>query len=245
MANSRKLSRKKDPILFWEECLAVFVYNAMKAGELEFSTTVLFEILGESTREVTAADKRASWWGHKIRNVKSALGDGPPSANEGTLKHIREAAKLINAKPFEAETLARKALTKPLPQQLSKILFNETDLSVVEEEQATYGETALEGEWRLILHFQKERDGRLPKLAKQWFRESHGGNLFCEACSHNPEVSVGIDVIEAHHRVPLSEIEKPTETKISDFIMLCPNCHRTIHKIENCDFEKLKSLVNN
>ncbi len=244
MADTRRLNRKKDPILFWEECLAIFVYNSIKAGELDFSSAILHEILGECTREVTDPDKRASWQGHKIRNVKSALGDGPSSANEGTLVYIREAAKLVEDHPYEAETLARKSLTKPLPTKLSNILFKANNLLGVEEPPISYGhESSIEGEWKLVLHFEKERDGKLPKLAKQYFRDKHNGRLFCEACNYNPESSIGIDITEAHHRTPLSEIEKPTETKVTDFIMLCPNCHRAMHKIENCDFSKLKTLV--
>jgi hypothetical protein len=63
----KRLNRRTDPILFWEEYLAVFVYNAIERGELDFSSSILYELLGECTRQNTEPDKRASWWGHKIR----------------------------------------------------------------------------------------------------------------------------------------------------------------------------------
>ncbi len=39
----------------------------------------------------------------------------------------------------------------------------------------------------------------------------------------------GEDYIECHHRTPLLQ-SGPTTTTISDFALLCSNCHRMIHR---------------
>jgi len=39
----------------------------------------------------------------------------------------------------------------------------------------------------------------------------------------------GLDLIEAHHRIPLSQGAR--DTKPEDFAMLCPCCHRAVHKL--------------
>lgn len=39
----------------------------------------------------------------------------------------------------------------------------------------------------------------------------------------------GADYIEAHHKIPLSELTGETRTRPSDLAMLCANCHRMIH----------------
>ncbi len=39
----------------------------------------------------------------------------------------------------------------------------------------------------------------------------------------------GLDLIEAHHRIPLSRGIRATMPE--DFAMLCPCCHRAIHKL--------------
>ncbi len=90
---------------------------------------------------------------------------------------------------------------------------------------------AEEGELKIRLHVQRERSRELVKMAKQIFREKHNGHLYCEVCSFDFEKIYGDpDFIEAHHRVPLHQLEPGTKTKLSDLQMVCANCHRMLHR---------------
>ena len=56
----------------------------------------------------------------------------------------------------------------------------------------------------------------------------------------------GKEFIEAHHLTPISNLKKGETRKITsnDFAMLCSNCHRMIHRLENSgDVNKLKSIL--
>ena len=41
---------------------------------------------------------------------------------------------------------------------------------------------------------------------------------------------LGKGFIEAHHRVPLSEIDGEKITTLEDLALVCSNCHRMLHK---------------
>jgi len=88
-----------------------------------------------------------------------------------------------------------------------------------------------EGGKVLRTHLRTERDGNAARLAKEIARKrSKNGKLICEACAYVPEDEYnGLELIEAHHRTPLSQGVR--ETKPEDFAMLCPCCHRAVHKL--------------
>jgi predicted HNH restriction endonuclease len=97
-----------------------------------------------------------------------------------------------------------------------------------------------EGAKKLVKHYQRERDSGLSRDAKTAFAKANGGKLFCQACGVEPLKLYGVEVIEAHHRIPLSKSEEGRVTEIADLIMLCPSCHRAVHRIPDCDCEALK-----
>lgn len=99
-----------------------------------------------------------------------------------------------------------------------------------------------EGSKALRTHLRTERDGNAVKLAKALARKrSRNGKLTCEACACVPEDDYhGLDLIEAHHRIPLARGIR--ETKPEDFAMLCPCCHRAVHKLINEEVEPLIAL---
>ena len=81
-------------------------------------------------------------------------------------------------------------------------------------------------------HKFRERNSKVVQLAKENFKNKHG-RLFCQACEFDFEKEygqIGVDFIEAHHTIPVSEMKNGHKTKIEDFVMLCANCHRMIHK---------------
>jgi len=100
-----------------------------------------------------------------------------------------------------------------------------------------------EGGKVLRTHLRTERDGNAARLAKELTRKrSKTGKLCCEACGCVPEDDYrGLDLIEAHHRIPLAHGVR--STKPEDFAMLCPNCHRAVHRLINDGLEPELALI--
>ena len=99
-----------------------------------------------------------------------------------------------------------------------------------------------EGGKVLRTHLRTERDGKAAQQAKALARKrAKNGKLTCECCECVPEDDYrGLDLIEAHHRIPLSRGVR--ETKPEDFAMLCPCCHRAVHKLINQGMNPVSSL---
>lgn len=108
-------------------------------------------------------------------------------------------------------------------------------------EKAFTGRNGLEGAKKLAEHYRRERDAGLALRAKAAFAAAHHNKLFCEACGCEPLKVYGVEVIEAHHKTPLSSCAGARETKIEDLLMLCPSCHRAVHRIPDCSFDVLKA----
>ena len=105
-------------------------------------------------------------------------------------------------------------------------------------------ETVAEAEeWRakLRIHLRRERSRKLViefKRSLPHFR--------CEICKFDFENfygELGQGFIEAHHRIPVSELVDGQTTKITDLIALCANCHRMIHRNPALTVADLRSLI--
>ncbi|UQB70067.1 MrcB family domain-containing protein [Epilithonimonas zeae] len=98
---------------------------------------------------------------------------------------------------------------------------------------------------KLKYHLRVERNSRISKLVK----DKKG--YICEACSfdfENKYGSLGKDYIEAHHLSPISTLEpgKIEMDLVDDFAVLCSNCHRMIHRLDNpSNLEELKKMIKN
>ena len=72
--------------------------------------------------------------------------------------------------------------------------------------------------------------------------------LPCEVCGFSFLARYGehgADFIEAHHRVPVSELTEETENRVEDLAMVCANCHRMLHRGErSLSIPELKALLN-
>lgn len=84
------------------------------------------------------------------------------------------------------------------------------------------------------LHLRYERRGNVSSKVK---REK---GLTCEGCGLDALAHFGTkiatSVIDAHHKKPLSEMpDGRREPKVDDFLVLCANCHRLIHRLERPD----------
>lgn len=90
---------------------------------------------------------------------------------------------------------------------------------------------AVEGQARLISHLRRERNSALANKKREAAKTEHG--LKCEGCgSFSERLYPGLEASlwEVHHRAPLSALRAPAHTLMKDLAILCPCCHRAIHR---------------
>ena len=110
----------------------------------------------------------------------------------------------------------------------------------VEEAADELPEGGDEGRLRLVSHYRRERKKSVSITAKRIARRLHPDRfLVCEICATVPEKIYGEDTIEAHHRIPLNQVIGSRRVMPSDLAMLCPNCHRAVHKMESCSMDEV------
>jgi 5-methylcytosine-specific restriction protein A len=102
------------------------------------------------------------------------------------------------------------------------------DSTSAEGDQKADPENGIEGR-RVRWHRRVERNAKLAQAAKKF----HGTK--CMACEFDFGEfygELGAGYIEAHHLIPLSELNgRPTELNPeTDFTVLCANCHRMVHQ---------------
>ena len=88
-----------------------------------------------------------------------------------------------------------------------------------------------EGQVVYKLHKLRERNQTINKKKKEIHHRQHG-KLDCEVCGFDFNAvygEIGSGYIEAHHRVPLSELSGESKTRLDDLALVCSNCHREIH----------------
>lgn len=104
---------------------------------------------------------------------------------------------------------------------------------------------AVEGGRKLVFHLRVERD---PGIAKEavW-RHVRDVGLVCGVCaldfSRRYLMSAGAHCLEAHHKLPLSLRLAASRTNLEDFLVICPSCHRVIHKVRAFDEDSLARLL--
>lgn len=93
-------------------------------------------------------------------------------------------------------------------------------------------------------HRQIERNPSHAKLVRQL------QGTICKGCGKDPRNTYGdvaVGLVDAHHLRPLSSLvegEVVSFDPIKDFAVLCPNCHRVIHRLEDAgDLAALRALV--
>lgn len=90
-------------------------------------------------------------------------------------------------------------------------------------------------------------EGRLSNKDIKAIKEHLG--YVCMGCGLDPVKKYGEtmkNILEAHHKTPFSELEEGESriVKPDDFLILCPTCHRMIHKLSSPDdLEGLKKLL--
>ncbi|MFK7049382.1 MrcB family domain-containing protein [Flavobacterium columnare] len=118
-----------------------------------------------------------------------------------------------------------------------EIIFNDNQYELKE------GLNAIEQK-KLRLHFRIERNSSISNKVKDV------KGYTCEACNFDFKQkygTLGDKFIEAHHLTPISKLDLGNfEVNLeNDFAVLCSNCHRMIHRLEDpSDLNKLKSITN-
>lgn len=103
-----------------------------------------------------------------------------------------------------------------------------------------------EGKILSRLHRLRERNSQLVKRKKKQ-RLQQTGRLGCEACNfdfaeHYGELGYGF--AECHHNKPVSELSMERTIKLSELSIVCPNCHRMMHRVRPwLTVEQLRSLL--
>lgn len=102
-----------------------------------------------------------------------------------------------------------------------------------------------EGREVIRVHRLKERNSLAVQRAKEAFRQRHG-HLYCECCRvdfSQRYPGIGDGFIEAHHRDPLGGSAGERDVRPEDFVMLCPNCHRMVHRTANVSVKAVREAL--
>lgn len=89
-----------------------------------------------------------------------------------------------------------------------------------------------EGKEVYALHRERERNPKVIELAKR-NKFKADPLLRCEVCGFSfteKYGELGKGFIEAHHTVPVSQLSLESMTKEKDICLVCPNCHRMLHR---------------
>jgi len=97
-------------------------------------------------------------------------------------------------------------------------------------------------------HISRERNSKLIAAAKAAFLKENN-KLFCTVCRFDFEKKYGkrgSGYIEAHHTIPVSDMEPGQKTKIEDVALVCSNCHKILHRTRPwLSMNRLKGIVEN
>lgn len=116
----------------------------------------------------------------------------------------------------------------------SVLVLEKAEALPATEEEAITGK---EGRILTRIHVYKERDRTLVKKAKAHYKAKGGGKLKCQSCGMDPVTiygSSGERCIEAHHTIPIEELQPDSITRVEDMAMVCASCHRIIHSQKPC-----------
>jgi hypothetical protein len=79
-------------------------------------------------------------------------------------------------------------------------------------------------------HKWRERNYKFVRDCKKFYSNIK----ICSGCGLDPKKKYGFDTIkflDLHHIIPLSKKNPKIKLKLNDTTLLCPNCHRAIHKM--------------
>lgn len=179
---------------------------------------------------------------------------GSPYPYEGSYRANLRNVNLLNP-PLSSETVSSKipswkwltyprSYTTPSPEIASDLLAT-IDWWLQEPIPDLDMSSAFEGGRRLRVHLRLERDRAIIERKKLSALQETGG-LCCEACGFDFARAYGVrgdKFCEVHHILPLSERNKPAETKLRDLAIVCSNCHRMLHRGDLISLTELKQII--
>ena len=118
------------------------------------------------------------------------------------------------------------------------------EYSPSDENDGYQGKISIKESHKKKVHYVMERPSlsQIKKIKKRL-------GYVCEGCGFDFQKTygdIGKEYIEAHHLKPISELRAGESRSITqdDFSVLCSNCHRMIHRLEDSsDIECLKSMI--
>lgn len=115
---------------------------------------------------------------------------------------------------------------------LSRELNGPSESTVVYEENQYK-----EGGRKYVAHLMAERSSKVVKEVKA------GAAWVCDMDFYE---EYGVQYIEAHHKTPISTYSSMHTVSVSDFSLLCPNCHKAVHIFMSKDdlqYNEIKEIL--
>lgn len=97
-----------------------------------------------------------------------------------------------------------------------------------------------EGERKYVTHLMAERSKGVVKALKSV------DSWQCDICGEDFFIRYGVKYVEAHHKAPISTYSTSHIVSLSDFALLCPNCHKAVHiymKRSGHEYAKIKNFM--
>lgn len=176
----------------------------------------------------------------KLSNFKAI---DPDHNGKGMSSYSKNDKEIFNEFRWRTKEL------KQIANQIKKTVSNQETrqkLNLLYDEDESY--SVKEGKVIYKLHKLRERDNKINKKKKDLYYKNNG-KLDCEVCGFDFQEcygDLGKGFIEVHHRVPLSEIDGESLTKLKDLALVCPNCHKMLHKsFDTISINQLKNKIKN
>ena len=173
--------------------------------------------------------------GSTLPNLAAAIGNH----YDEVMKGVNSAAIRARAADFNIESVA--AFGDTNAGSADEILkYQELPASEIEE-----AITGTEGRILTRIHSYRERDRSFVNKVKKHRKKS--GALICEGCGLDPLSLYGSNgerCIEAHHRIPIQQLQPDSVTREEDIALICASCHRIVHSRYPClTIDELKLLL--
>lgn len=227
-----------------EIILALALYRTLDPKDMNVNNILVLE-LSELLNRIPLHERRAEH--EKFRNVNSVvlklgnfkaidpefIGQGMSSFSKNDEKIFFEFYGNVTELQLRANQIKNTVMNEAVNKELYKIQDDYEDGDYL----------ATEGKVIYKLHKLRERNNKLNNKKKELYLKKYG-KLDCEVCKFDffeTYGELGKGFIEAHHRVPLSEIYAEQITKLDDLALVCSNCHRMLHR--SISIDELKKII--
>lgn len=168
----------------------------------------------------------------------SAVGGTYVRGNSSRSRSDSEQSRSFPIRCFHSANRSSTTATRATPGRALRLgVASAVLLPASEGDDQEEGDGGLEGALLRKLQRARERRQGLAKKRKKKMRDELG-QLTCEVCDLTEAGVAGRsgadtgDVFECHHTKPLHTLTTATKTRVADLAVLCPNCHRAIHRTE-------------